>query len=130
MGATDTPVLDFGWCLPWVLKPGWIPSMLSCLCDPQIHLWCDTCWLYRGQHGSWAFLIHILADMFGSIGIDLGQGSNPWVSVPHAISMVWYTTQPLRLGRYVAISHQSVVEKMNNNNIYYNYKGYILKYKN
>ena len=18
--------------------------------DPQIHLWCDTCWLYRGPH--------------------------------------------------------------------------------
>ena len=24
--------------------------MLSCLhASPQIHLWCDTCWLYRGQ---------------------------------------------------------------------------------
>ena len=22
--------------------------VLSALCDPQIHLWCDTCWLYRG----------------------------------------------------------------------------------
>ena len=22
-GATDTPVLDFWWCLPWVSKPGW-----------------------------------------------------------------------------------------------------------
>ena len=27
------------------------------------HLWCNTCWLYWGQHGSWAFLIHILADV-------------------------------------------------------------------
>ena len=25
-GATDTPVLNFWWCLrPWVSKPGWIP---------------------------------------------------------------------------------------------------------
>ena len=29
---------------------------LACLCSiPQIHLWCDTCWLYSGQHGSRAF---------------------------------------------------------------------------
>ena len=34
--------------------------VLSHLCNPQIHLWCDTCWLYRGQHSSQAFLIHIL----------------------------------------------------------------------
>ena len=27
-GTTDTPVLEFWWCLPWVLKPGWI----ICLC--------------------------------------------------------------------------------------------------
>ena len=50
-GATDTPVLDFWWHLPWVSKPMWIPCMLSHLCDPQIHFWCDTCWLYRDQHG-------------------------------------------------------------------------------
>ena len=51
-GATNTPVLDFWWRLPWVSKPGWIPCMLSHLCAPHIHLQCDTCWLYRGQHGS------------------------------------------------------------------------------
>ena len=67
-GATDTPVLDFWWHLPWVSKPGWIPCMLSRLCDPQTHLWCNSCWLYRGQHDSWAFLIHILADVSASIG--------------------------------------------------------------
>ena len=50
-GATDTPVLDFWWRLPWVSKPEWIPWMLSHLCDPQIHFWCNTCWLKRGQHG-------------------------------------------------------------------------------
>ena len=26
-GATDTPVLDFWWRLPWVSKPGWIPRL-------------------------------------------------------------------------------------------------------
>ena len=36
--------------------------MLSRLCDPQIHLWCNTCLLYRGQHGSLAFSIQVLAD--------------------------------------------------------------------
>ena len=52
-GATDTPALGLWWRLPWVSKPGFIPfCVLSCLCDPQIHLWCNTCWLYRGQHGS------------------------------------------------------------------------------
>ena len=35
--------------------------MLSCLCDPQIHLCCDT-WLYNGQHGSRTFYIHLLVD--------------------------------------------------------------------
>ena len=72
-GAIETPVLDFCWRLPWVSKPGWIPCMLSCLCDPQIHLWCDTCWLYRGQHGSQVFLIHILTDVSASIGGSSGQ---------------------------------------------------------
>ena len=28
-GATDTSVLDFSWCLPWVSNPGWIPSLGS-----------------------------------------------------------------------------------------------------
>ena len=42
--------------------------MFSRLCDPQIHLWCDTSWLYRGQYGSRAFLIHIPADVSASIG--------------------------------------------------------------
>ena len=46
-GATDTPVLDFWWHLPWVSKPEWIPSLtcvLACVQRiPHIHLWCDTC---------------------------------------------------------------------------------------
>ena len=71
-GATDTPILDFWWRLPRVSKPGWIPSLacfLVCAQQiPQIYLWCNTCWLYRGQHGSQAFLIHVPADMSASIG--------------------------------------------------------------
>ena len=30
-GATDTPVLDFWWRLPWVSKPGWIPRFHASL---------------------------------------------------------------------------------------------------
>ena len=75
-GTTDTPVLDFWWCLPWVSKPGWIPfCVLSCLCGPQIHLWCDACWLYRGQHDSQAFLIHVIIDISARIGG--GSGLEP-----------------------------------------------------
>ena len=46
---------------------------------PQIYLWCDTCWLYRGQHVSWAFVSFVLAEQ-ESTSID--GGSNPWQSVP------------------------------------------------
>ena len=50
-GFTDTPVLDFWWHLPWVSKPGWIPSLacfLTCAQQiPQIHLWCDTCLFHQ-----------------------------------------------------------------------------------
>ena len=49
--------------------------MLSHLFDPQIHISCDTCWLYWGQHGSWAFLIHIPADVLASFGG--GSGLEP-----------------------------------------------------
>ena len=35
----------------------------------KIHVWCDTCWPLGSQHGSWAILIHILANKhwWGSI---------------------------------------------------------------
>ena len=26
-GATNTPVLDFRWCLSWISKPGWLPRL-------------------------------------------------------------------------------------------------------
>ena len=55
-GAIDTPVLDFWWCPPLGFKARVDPSLASFVTYvpwiPEIHLWCDTCWLYRGQHGS------------------------------------------------------------------------------
>ena len=30
-GATDTPVLNFWWRLPWVSRPGWIPHLCALL---------------------------------------------------------------------------------------------------
>ena len=53
-----------------VSKPGWILLACFLVCNvSQIHLWCDTCWLLRGQHGSWALLIHVLAELVStSIG--------------------------------------------------------------
>ena len=67
---------------------GFKACMLSGLCDPQIHIWCKTCWLYRGQHGSWAFSIHILADHAST---SIGMGSNPRPSVPQAGLDHWRT---------------------------------------
>ena len=42
--------------------------MLSCMCDPWIHLWCNTCWMYWGPLGSQVFSIHVLADYWLGIG--------------------------------------------------------------
>ena len=39
------------------------------LCDPQIHLWCNACIPFRGQHDSQAFSIHILVDVSTRIGV-------------------------------------------------------------
>ena len=66
LGATDTPVLL------WVMSVLGFKArvdLFACFLDPQIHLWCDTCWLCRGQHGSRAFSIHIHADMSASIAM-------------------------------------------------------------
>ena len=30
---------------------------------PHICLWCNTCWMYSGQHGTQAFLTHILTNV-------------------------------------------------------------------
>ena len=53
-----------------------VDPMLTCFLtynDPQIRLWCNTCWLHGGQHGNQAFLIHVLAD---HVSTSIGGGSN------------------------------------------------------
>ena len=93
-GATDTPVLDFWWHLSWVSKPGWIPfSMLSHLCDLQIHVWCNTCPLYRGQHGSRAFLIHVLTQAL--VEVRAGAPTQDHLCGEH--STVYHSDTPARL---------------------------------
>ena len=70
-GATDTPVLDFWWHLPWVSKLGKIRSLtcfFACMqWIPQIHLWCGTCWPFGGQHGSLAILSTYLHTSTGGL---------------------------------------------------------------
>ena len=77
-GATDTPVLDFWWCLLWVSKPEWVLPYLSIVeayvlhyTFPEIHLWCDTCWPLGGQHGSWAVSSTYLQGIGGSRNWEL-----------------------------------------------------------
>ena len=37
-GAIDTPIFNFWWCLPWVSRPRWIPSLAGFVaCMQQIH---------------------------------------------------------------------------------------------
>ena len=54
--APRIPLFWIWWCLPWVLKPRCYLSLewvLACMQRiPQIHLWCDTCQPFGGQHGS------------------------------------------------------------------------------
>ena len=63
--ATDAPILDFWWCLPWVLKPGWIS--FACFLAYVILRFTSGAtpaeWLYRDQNGSRAFLVHVPADV-------------------------------------------------------------------
>ena len=45
--ATDTPPLDFWWCLLWVSKPEWaalftLGGGVCALCSSRIHLLCGT----------------------------------------------------------------------------------------
>ena len=53
-GITIHLFWTFGDVCPGVLSQGgFLTCTLSCLSTiPEIHLWCDTCRLYRGQHGS------------------------------------------------------------------------------
>ena len=96
-GATDTLFWTSGdVCLGFQSQGGSLFCMLSCLCDCQIHLWCDTCWLCWGQHGCWVFLIHVLADMSNKHWWRFGLGLEP-MTICAAGTTVLYTTRPLRL---------------------------------
>ena len=83
-GRVDLSLASFLTCMQWI---------------PQIHLWCNTCWPLSGQHGSWFFFIHVLADY---ISTSIGGGLNPWLSIPqhnvlnHSIIVAW----PERLTRW------------------------------
>ena len=55
--------------------------------NPQIHLWCDTCWPLGGQHGSWAILIHVPANKHWW-GLSLGS----IMSLPHSVRQDWCST--------------------------------------
>ena len=65
--ATDTPILDFWWCLHWVSKTGWA------------HLWCDTCWPLGSQYGSHAF-----SSMYLQAGIG-GAGTGIYHAAVHSV---------------------------------------------
>ena len=70
--ATDTPALDFWWCLPWVSKLWWIPCRLCHLSDPQIHRhllteWRSNFWrtwvlLWSHWHPCFALLVTSVLD--------------------------------------------------------------------
>ena len=47
-GATDTPILDFRWCLPWVSKRGEIPCL--CAFSP---VWSSDLPLVWGRKEAW-----------------------------------------------------------------------------
>ena len=87
-GATDTPILDFWWCLLWVSKPEWGLPYLS-LAEaymlhytfPEIHLWCNTCWPLGGQHGSQAISSTYLQ--------GIGGTRNQELSCHHSQCEIW-----------------------------------------
>ena len=68
--ATDTPVLDFWWCLicTW--------QRHACYVIPEIHLWCNTCWPLGGQHSGQS-LPHMCVSV--QVGLETSR-----ISVRHA----------------------------------------------
>ena len=87
-------------CPGFQSQDGFLACMLSCLCAiPQIHLWCGTCWLYRGQHGNWAFLIHLPAD----VSVNMGGGSGLEPMTVHAAH-----------SKYGAVNHSATPARLRN----------------
>ena len=68
--------IDTLFCTSDDLYPGFqsqggsLPCLLPHLCaiDSSDSPWCNTCWPFDGQHGGSAFLIHLLAYVYTSIG--------------------------------------------------------------
>ena len=66
-GATDTPVLDFWWCLVWVLKPEWAawfaPGRGICACSLRFTSWWSAWRLVTVPHmhlGCWIWTRDLL----------------------------------------------------------------------
>ena len=100
-GATDTSVLDFWWHLSWVSKPGWILSLARFVTcgqrNPNIHLWCDTCWPLYSQHGrTWCFkkkFLHFLFIFWKIIIRSSDRSGNLMVYfVNFSMSIFWICT--------------------------------------
>ena len=63
--------------------------------NPQIHLWCGTCWPFGGQHGSWDIPIQVLVNKHWW---DLSPGSI--VLLPHSLRQDIYSTYWAMLARW------------------------------
>ena len=85
-GATDTPVLDFWWHLPWVSKLGWIPHL--CALSPV----CNEFQRFTsGVTPADCIEVSIAAEPFQSMYLQMcpqalveAQGSNLWPSMLQA----------------------------------------------
>ena len=96
MGSLKPLVWTSGDVCPGFQSQGGIPCVICYLCDPQIHLWCDTCWLYRGQYGSQALSIHLLADVSTSIGGGSGREPTTVSAARSKHSTVNHSATPAR----------------------------------
>ena len=96
-GATDAPVLDFWWRLPWVSKPGWISCVfLACVilrftsgaapadwievimaAEP---FWSTTCRRVR-KHAMFSCAVLFLFDKKPPVKINVNLSENPWVDL-------------------------------------------------
>ena len=72
--------------------------MISHLCDPQIHLWCDTSWLYCVEVSMAAepFLSKYHADVSASIGGGSRLEPTTFCAIHSKHSTVYYSATPAR----------------------------------
>ena len=55
--------------------------------DTCVRLWCDTCWPLGSQHGGWAILIHLFANVRALVGLES--------RIEHATTSQYVTRQTL-----------------------------------